>query len=137
MTYTNEILPMLKNFSYNKQYNILRGFEYQMYAYVDTNDIKKYNEELYENLRKKKIVRLLWIYNNFFPNIVEKLEIQLKYNKVLIITIIMSICVCYILANIINLPRNTLFVIYLFTYLTIYIVNNIILNILMIKKRMK
>lgn len=137
MTYTNEILPMINAFPYRKQYNILRGFEHQMYSYADTNDIQKYNEELYKNIKKEKIVRLLWIYNNFFPNIIEKIRMQIKYNKVLIVTIITSICICYILANILNLPKNILFIIYLLTYSITYIINSIVINLLRIKKRVK
>lgn len=132
-TFTDEIIPNINVFTSYKQFRILKSFEYHIFQY-NMIDNKEYYSILKEQINKNIKIKILWIMNNYFPNIIEKIIILFKYNIIVPLSAIMTFFVNILFVNRLSLSKNILFILYILVYLIVYIINNVILNIIHIKK---
>lgn len=137
-TFSDEIMPNLNEFNLMKKIKILDSYNFHINEYSYAIDTKFYKDNLYSVINSNKVLKYLWYINKITPHIGIKIEILLKYNKVIPITVISTIILDFIVVNIIDFSSNNrLFLVCILLYIIQYWIVNTINNTYQIIKRKK
>lgn len=127
-TFENEIIPIYYNMSFKNKKKILRSYYYHILMhenYIDCSHVKiVFNNLLLEN----KLIYIYWIFHLLNPNILTKIKILFKFNKIVPITFIITFFIGLLIANIIQLSKSIYLAALLLLNFIIYFGLNVLLN---------
>lgn len=124
--YEKEVIPYLDRFKIKEQYKILKQFNETILYYASfVPELLKY-QKIFDDARlSNKKLKYYWklktLRKIFKIDLIKKIKILIKYNRVVPITYVMWIIFCLIVINNIKFNNyNILLLAYVLTYLIIY-----------------
>ena len=130
--YVDEVLPYLDRFKVKENYKILKQFEetllyYSSFAPELLSYQKDFDDARLSNKRLKYYFKFKTFMKIFDVNLIGKIKILLKYNRVVPITFVLWILSCIIINSVFNINNlNKLLGVYIFSYVCIYYITYIL-----------
>ena len=116
------ILPDYYKYGFIKRFKILRSYYLHIKSYSHFSNFYKEYDNFNNYFRNDRIVKILWIIDKINPKILEKICILCRYNKIVVLTFMLTIIESLIIINTI-ISIHLLYILVL-----IYFVNYCILN---------
>ncbi len=124
--YVHEVLPYLDQFTTREKYRILRQYNETILYYSSfVPELIKYLKTFDEKRLSDKKLNIYWKMKTLSkilnPNIIKKVEILLKYNHTVPITVVLWILLCLLVINRFNIEnKNNLILLYIILYIILY-----------------
>lgn len=135
--FSNDIIPYYDIFNFYQKYQILKSYDSHIYQYIDTNNVSSHLKLLNQEIKKNRKIRILFIFKNYFPNIIEKIIILFKYNLCVPLSFIQTLMIALFFINNKYHNCNCIFILYLIFYIIFYIINDMFLNFIYLRRRIK
>lgn len=131
-TYSKEIINYFDRFNFIKKYKLLVRYQEIILNYSNMQEMKDNLAVFNEAKSKIKYMPLFWkisfFSRNFDKFVTKKIKTLLIYNKNVIISFLIWLLIDILFANMININRNLVLLIYILLYFAIYMIINFIIN---------
>lgn len=124
--YVHEVLPYLDQFTTREKYRILRQYNETILYYSSfVPELIQYLKTFDEQRISDKKLMIYWKLKTLSrilnPNVIKKVEILLKYNHTVPITVVLWILFCLLVINRFNIEnKNNLILFYIIIYIVFY-----------------
>lgn len=119
-TFHKEIIPNLDKFCYYKQWAIINSYKFYIEYYGKYIDTSIYEKELKKIVYNNKKIKFYYYLKEFNPHLKRKIIYIIKFNRIVLLSFLMTSIISLILMNYLN-NNNLLLMFIIITYITTYI----------------